>query len=190
MITFSIPPNDTYCNPHNLADPGDILGMDFSIIFNPSMLFDLGSTNLNNAAQKLLGFYWKSNQGKWWDPVHNYSYRLCYSMYSPVNSKIKLHSYGYNKGMQKDYKTGAHLNTAFKEPNQRIQVLNKVKVDGSIQLDRQFNIIRLLVPQCNIDHLLNFDFRGVEKDAKRCYFYVEIPGHKGMTVEIGEVYWR
>ncbi len=181
MIRDTIQPGNKFCD-RSLAHPlgvnlGRVTGIDFKLILNPSILFDLRSVEANNATQKLFGVSFGSNN-------HWNSWRLGWSMASVPNKKIYLRNYMYNKGV--------NLNTALKESWEKVDLSKgEVTISGSVRFKPNFHQIYLSIPSLNFAKTFSFDFTNVDIDnAFQQFFYVEIPGHKLMTLDSEIIYLR
>lgn len=177
LIDYTIQPGHSYCDQspflgHKLQ-PG-IKGINFKMILNPSLLFDTRTSSGNNSVQKLLGISWGQDN-------HRFSYRIGWSMSSVTGKRIKLNAYAYHNGTR--------INVPFQETYQKIKLIGDVEVSGQILFFRSFNFIRLDIPQYGIYYDMPYDFTNVpDTDIYQLYFFVELPGHNLMHVQISQDY--
>ncbi len=174
--TYHIKKGSNYCQESGFINLGTVQGIDFTVTLDSTILIDMGSTEANNAAQKLFGVSFGTDN-------HYNSWRLTYSIASIANKKIFLRNYMYNHSVRLNNKFGAN--------NQKVTLVNGyASFDGRVRFNYEANKIYLAIPKYNIDTTFTFDFRGANKTCYQQFFYFEPSAPWNMTCTIQQSYLR
>lgn len=176
-MLYTIQQNHTSCDQSQLwKNLGELTGIDFSLTYDESVLWDQGSTELNNAAQKNFGVSFGLDN-------HWNSWRWTHSIGSIANKVLIGRDYRYHQGIR--------INKPFNLPANKIRYSNgKADIYGTVRFNRILNRIDLMIPQLGIVYLEPYDFTGVSRTCYQQYFYMEPRVPHLMTLSASQTFLK
>lgn len=175
-IDYHILKNHETCQESTVKNLGPVTGIDFTVKYYESLLWDQGSTEKNNAAQKDFGVSFGPFN-------HMYSWRWTHSIGSIKNKVLIGRDYRYHDGIR--------INKPFIEPAQKIRFSNGIaEIYGTVRFNRILNRIDLLIPQLQIAYLEPYNFVGVPVTCYQQFFYMEPPVPWDMMLTVNQIYLK
>lgn len=175
-MDYHIPKGSVSCRESTIKKLGPVTGIDFTVVYNESVLWDQGSTEANNAAQKNFGVSFGLDN-------HWNSWRWTHSIGSISNKVLIGRDYRYHNGIR--------INKPFNLTENKIRFSNGfAEIYGTVRFNRTLNRIDLMVPQLKIVYQEPYNFTGVAVTCYQQFFYMEPRVPWDMLLTVNQIYLK